>query len=211
MPTLTPNALTLPRARPHQSPPTPLTPHHTGFEAGVSAINGSSSDAAWLSEVASSAVAALSRREARAGADAAKDERTRRTTAALQFVYRGAMEHDVTAEDLGAALQQATNFAPRAVAIVCESYGAWQAGAETKDAAESKAGAGGGGAAAVRDIVNVGKLLRMDWKAGVSVQSSQCKALKVPFVSLVLHVLEGGRVAAHPVELTIAEFQVRVQ
>jgi hypothetical protein len=155
-------------------------------------------------------VAALSRREARAGADAAKDERTRRTTAALQFVYRGAMEHDVTAEDLGAALQQATNFAPRAVAIVCESYGAWQAGAETKDAAESKAGAGGGGGAAVRDILNVGKLLRMDWKAGVSVQSSQCKALKVPFVSLVLHVLEGGRVAAHPVELTIAEFQVRV-
>ena len=43
---------------------------------------------------------------------------------ALQFVYRGAMpcmQHDVTTEDLGALLQQTTNFAPRAVAIVCES------------------------------------------------------------------------------------------
>ena len=59
--------------------------------------------------------------------------------------------------------------------------------------------------------LNIGQLVSMDWKLGVAVQSSSCKALRVPYVSLVMRVADQeGNIESHPMELTVPEFQVRL-
>jgi hypothetical protein len=56
--------------------------------------------------------------------------------------------------------------------------------------------------------LNIGQLVSMDWKLGVAVQSSNCKALRVPYVSIVMRISDQeGNTKCCPMELTVPEFQ----
>jgi hypothetical protein len=58
-------------------------------------------------------------------------------------------------------------------------------------------------------VFNVGQLLDFEWKLGVAVESSNCKALNAPFVSILLRTLDdNGKVISHAFELSFSEFQV---
>eukprot|EP00002_Diphylleia_rotans_P008119 TRINITY_DN1783_c0_g1_i1.p1 TRINITY_DN1783_c0_g1~~TRINITY_DN1783_c0_g1_i1.p1 ORF type:complete len:198 (+),score=40.08 TRINITY_DN1783_c0_g1_i1:50-643(+) len=60
----------------------------------------------------------------------------------------------------------------------------------------------------IQRLLSVGTLVDMQWKVGVAVQSSNCEALRSPYVSIVLKVADSdGKVHAHPFELTVPEFQ----
>ena len=53
------------------------------------------------------------------------------------------------------------------------------------------------------------QLVSMDWKLGVSISSSSCRALNSPHVSLLLKVADpGGSVQQHSAEMSVSEFQV---
>lgn len=52
----------------------------------------------------------------------------------------------------------------------------------------------------------------MEWKLGVAMSSSGCKALNVPYVTLKLKVMESpGEVKVHCIELSLKQFQVRIK
>ena len=155
---------------------------------------------------ANGALVAASRRDYRSQS-ADVDDRTRQASAALAFVYRGALAAKVPAEDLAAALQGGTNLTSKAAQAIAAAYNSWRSSEEGKGGGDGESKDGSGAAKAVQDILSVGKLLKLDWKTGVAVQSSQCKTLKAPYVVLVLHLLCGGKVVSHSVELTVAEFQ----
>jgi hypothetical protein len=56
--------------------------------------------------------------------------------------------------------------------------------------------------------LNIGRLISLDWKLGVSLTSSHCANLKTPFVSIIVRVAEqDGEVATHALELSLPEFQ----
>ena len=53
-------------------------------------------------------------------------------------------------------------------------------------------------------------LVGFEWKVGVALQSSRCKDLGAPFVSVVLRLRDpsSGDVVSHGIEMSISEFQV---
>ncbi len=56
---------------------------------------------------------------------------------------------------------------------------------------------------------NIGQLVDMDWKLGVAVESSNCKKLNYPFISVLLRTLDSnGKLQCHSFEMSIPEFQV---
>ena len=58
---------------------------------------------------------------------------------------------------------------------------------------------------------SVGQLIDIEWRLGVAVKSSDCKALNSPFVSVLMRVQDSDKkIAQHTFELTLAEFQVRL-
>ena len=58
-------------------------------------------------------------------------------------------------------------------------------------------------------IFNVGKLLGLDWKLGVSLSASSCPKLQSPFVTLRIRTRDGnGVLQTKCVELTLDEFNV---
>lgn len=59
------------------------------------------------------------------------------------------------------------------------------------------------------DVFRIGQLVDMEWRLGVAVKSSNCKALNTPFVSVLLRVQDSDKkIQTHTLELTLAEFQV---
>jgi hypothetical protein len=59
------------------------------------------------------------------------------------------------------------------------------------------------------DVFRIGQLVDMEWRLGVAVKSSNCKALSAPFVSVLLRVQDSDKkIQTHTLELTLAEFQV---
>lgn len=59
-------------------------------------------------------------------------------------------------------------------------------------------------------VFSIGQLVDMEWKLSVAVESSNCKKLNTPLVSLLLRTLDdNGKIQAHALELTFPEFQVR--
>lgn len=60
------------------------------------------------------------------------------------------------------------------------------------------------------EAMSVGRLAKTDWKVEFVTSSSRCKALRAPLVQMVFHVADGyGGVRVQPVEMTVAEFEVR--
>ena len=58
-------------------------------------------------------------------------------------------------------------------------------------------------------IFNVGQLLGLDWKLGVSLSASSCPKLQSPFVTLRIRTRDGsGVLQTKCVELTLDEFNV---
>lgn len=64
-------------------------------------------------------------------------------------------------------------------------------------------------AANAKHVFNIGQLVSLDWKLGVSISSSQCQNLMTPFVTLTFRVVDAnGSVTTQEIELTYSEFQV---
>ena len=60
----------------------------------------------------------------------------------------------------------------------------------------------------VARALSLGKLVGLDWKVGVALESSTCKTLNAPFVTVVLRVQhESGDISSHPMELSLGEYQ----
>jgi len=58
-------------------------------------------------------------------------------------------------------------------------------------------------------IPSIGRLAGLDWRLGVALQSSECKALLTPYVNLVLRVEKpDGKRISRSVEVSHAEFEV---
>lgn len=57
--------------------------------------------------------------------------------------------------------------------------------------------------------VALDKLVGFEWKLGVSLESSSCKDLSAPFVTVLLHIQSGSKFSSHSIELSIPEFQVK--
>ena len=57
--------------------------------------------------------------------------------------------------------------------------------------------------------LSLGRLVDIDWKVGVSLQSSKCKSLNAPYISIVLRIKNdrNGDISCYPLELSIQEFQ----
>jgi len=60
----------------------------------------------------------------------------------------------------------------------------------------------------VASALKLGQLVGFEWKLGVGVSSSHCRALNSPFVAIVLRIAQpDGRISAHALELTLRQFQ----
>ncbi|CAG5865822.1 unnamed protein product [Menidia menidia] len=60
----------------------------------------------------------------------------------------------------------------------------------------------------VRTMLSVGKLVDMDWKLGMAVSSDTCRSLNLPYVTLLLKILEpSGQICQRSFEMTIPQFQ----
>ena len=55
--------------------------------------------------------------------------------------------------------------------------------------------------------VGVGRFVGLEWKLGVAMESSNCKNLGKPFVSLVFRIATNDKTVAHHVEMDMEEFQ----
>eukprot|EP00753_Platysulcus_tardus_P018578 PLAT6928.3.p2 GENE.PLAT6928.3~~PLAT6928.3.p2 ORF type:complete len:201 (-),score=87.85 PLAT6928.3:146-748(-) len=110
---------------------------------------------------------------------------------AVQYIYRGARAHEVSGDELKESLEGATDFSEACIAILTEAW-------TSSDAAR---------AAGLSDVLSLGRLVSMDWKVGVTVETSACKKAAAPFVTLLLHVADNSNVVTqHVVELALADF-----
>lgn len=56
--------------------------------------------------------------------------------------------------------------------------------------------------------MKLGRLVKLDWKLGVRVSSSQCQSLNTPYVALTMHIADSdGKVRAIPLQLSLEEFR----
>jgi hypothetical protein len=57
--------------------------------------------------------------------------------------------------------------------------------------------------------LDLGRIVDLEWRAGIGVSSSHCSSLNAPFVSLKFKVRDAttGAISVHPLELSLAEFQ----
>merc|ERR1712167_57470 len=61
---------------------------------------------------------------------------------------------------------------------------------------------------AVREMLKVGQLMDVDWRVGVALESSECKDLREPYVTLVFQVgSDASTIESETVELSVAQFQ----
>ncbi len=123
---------------------------------------------------------------------------------------RGALESKVTPRDLLAALRAHTDLVGPCSDAVAKAFLAHSVQVEAR-AARSSAGAGADAPTGDDQgrVLSIGSLVSVDWRLGITVQSSADAATEVPFVSLVLKTGDAdGRVHGHPLHLSLAEFRV---
>jgi len=61
----------------------------------------------------------------------------------------------------------------------------------------------------LKRCLSLGRLVGMEWKLGVGIASSKGRALNAPYISLLVKIQESSGVTrAHPMELSLGEFQV---
>lgn len=107
-------------------------------------------------------------------------------------VRSGAVEHGVEAEELATVLGRTTDTSDEFRRVISGALGASATGSRAVEA------------------MSVGRLAKTDWKVEFVTSSSRCKALRAPLVQMVFHVADGyGGVRVQPVEMSVAEFEVR--
>mmetsp|Transcript_50809 Transcript_50809/g.99604 ORF Transcript_50809/g.99604 Transcript_50809/m.99604 type:complete len:204 (+) Transcript_50809:53-664(+) len=116
---------------------------------------------------------------------------------ALTFVFRNLIAAAAAPDAVEGLLKKHADLSPAVVGVVVEAW--------TRN---SKDGAIVTGAEQLGRTLRLGQLVGFEWKLGVGVSSSNCKALNAPFVSVVLKVSDAdGKVDHFPVELQLHEFQ----
>ena len=108
----------------------------------------------------------------------------------LQFILGAGTKNKISSDDLNAQLRAYTDLSDTAVDIMCQCYGAQKGDCNSS----------------ATTLLGLGKFVNLDWKVGVSVQSSNCDNLCVPYVSLVVRISKSGIVEAHSMELSMKEF-----
>jgi len=140
---------------------------------------------------------------------------------AVAFVIRCAGLDRLSGTALAAALVQRTDLNERRRALFVNAWTTHSANGVLVSSPASVASSSSSSSSSKSDgkdvksdplaavaSLRLGQLMGLDWKLGVGISSSHCRALNSPFVSLVLRVAEpDGRVTAHALELTLAQFQ----
>lgn len=109
--------------------------------------------------------------------------------AALVHIYRGARQHQVTADGLGESLQKNTDLTAASTTAVTESWAQWNQSERVPDT-----------------FVGVGRFHSMDWKIGVTMDRSSGSLKPEPFVSVVLRVGANNKIVPHHLEMNMDEF-----
>ena len=116
----------------------------------------------------------------------------------LCHIYRGAKLNNVTdSAGLSTALKKTTGLNEQSVECITNSWKEYlgnRDGKTTKDKEDVK-------------NVGVGRFVGLEWKLGVAMESSNCKNLGKPFVSLVFRIATNDKTVAHHVEMDMEEFQ----
>jgi hypothetical protein len=123
-------------------------------------------------------------------------EEARSMINALGHVFRGCVEHkvDESGASLIAALNATTEASEDTAAVLARCWASSEVARTSSDAP--------------KQAFNIGNLVKLEWKLGVSVASSSCSSLLAPFVTLLFQVKDGnGDISTQRVELTLAEFQ----
>ena len=131
-------------------------------------------------------------------------------SAALSLIYRSAIAHKQSGEELYALLQTSTDLGAAGSKIVAQQF---VLGTKAQ-ASAAAAGAGEGSDAAGAQSMALGKLVGSEWSVGVTLghslqpsASTDGQAL-VPHVKLQLAVSDAaGHVAHTPLHLTVGEFR----
>ena len=134
----------------------------------------------------------------------------------LRCPCSGALSLKPTRQQFAAACQSQTDLSLECIEAIVISYDSHVAAAAAAAAAAAKP-AGGDGADAqlppdLSKVLSIGNVVGFDWKLGITVRSSASEVpVEVPFVTVILRVADcDGRVSSHTLELSIADFRVRV-
>ncbi|XP_065058769.1 COMM domain-containing protein 6-like isoform X1 [Rhopilema esculentum] len=112
---------------------------------------------------------------------------------AICFHYRCAVANKMSTEDLIASLQKYMFYADDKIKIISE---AWKL--EGKFLMEND----------IKDHLNVGELVSLDWKLSMAVSSTMCKSLNAPIVTMFIKVLnQNGEIIGKAFEMTVDQFQ----
>jgi len=112
---------------------------------------------------------------------------------AVTFIFRGSVKNNVEQNDLQVALQAFTPIDKNLAEVLCRAWA--KVGKQLQSSP-------------IKQLLNIGQLVDIQWKIGVSFQSSVCKNLNSPYVSvLVITADSNGHLSTHSFELTIPEFQ----
>lgn len=107
-------------------------------------------------------------------------ERVESMLNALQFIFRGAIADKLDgAEALQAVLRKHADLSDAARKVISETWGKRSANGTLNSSSSSSASS-----SSSSSTLQTGQLLRLDWKLGVGIRSSKCKALKAPFVAM---------------------------
>lgn len=109
--------------------------------------------------------------------------------AALVHIYRGARQHKVAPADLGECLGKHTDLNAESTKAVMNSWAQWDHKGRAGDTS-----------------VGVGRFHSMDWKLGVSMDSSSGIENPEPFVSIVFRVGTNNKIVSHHLEMNMDEF-----
>ncbi|XP_065885609.1 COMM domain-containing protein 6-like [Dysidea avara] len=113
---------------------------------------------------------------------------------ALTFVFRSAAEHQLSWEQLTEELKSSMQWSEAAITVVGH---VWKE--EASNVIDVQ-----------RRMLNIGQLASMEWKLGVSMSSSSCRALNSPYVTLMFTVVTdmvSGTTKQYSVELDMQQFQ----
>lgn len=132
----------------------------------------------------------------------------------------GATACGVSRDEFAGACTTHTDLSPACVGVLADVLHASAkedeaaAAAAAAGAAESKADGDGDDddvaapSSSTGRVLSVGNVVGMDWKLGMTVESSHCTDVSAPFVMLLLKVADSnGRVTSYPMELSLPEFR----
>lgn len=124
-----------------------------------------------------------------------------RLVEALMLIFRHADMAKASPQDVHDDLTTLTSLSDESAVLIAKFWknrSKYSAGTPAEDGAEVQ----------VKQALQHGTLVGLDWVLGVALSSSQCSRLQQPFVVVNVKVLSGqGLVDTHPIEMTFTEFQ----